>query len=337
MKKLIILILSIGVLSCTTKSQDFVKVSGKITNAKNLKLTILGTHNYKKEIILNKDGSFKDTLHVKKGFYAINDGNNQTYLYLKKGVDLKITLDANKFMETIAFKGKGAGTNNYMAKKILFEKNENLDNLKKFFLLNKEDFNTKIKKLKDNYTKFLSEAKNLDSSFIKNEKKSNNHIIAFLNKNYASQHLKYTQLSKGKMSPTFNYENFKGGKTSLTSLKGKYVFLDIWATWCSPCKKQIPFLKKIEEEYKGKNITFVSISIDKQKNKDEWKKMIVNRHLGGIQLISDNDWNSAFIKNYQIMGIPRFILIDPKGNIVEADAPRPSQSELKTLFTSLGI
>jgi thiol-disulfide isomerase/thioredoxin len=71
-------------------------------------------------------------------------------------------------------------------------------------------------------------------------------------------------LISGKPSPVFDYENHKGGKTSLESLKGSYVYVDVWATWCGPCRQEIPLLK-VEQQFEGKNIKFVSISVDTQK------------------------------------------------------------------------
>lgn len=146
------------------------------------------------------------------------------------------------------------------------------------------------------------------------------------------------QLNPGSPSPKFvNYENYKGGSTSLDDLKGKYVYIDIWATWCVPCIREFPFMKKIEEQYRNKNIHFVSISTDKQSHKDKWKKMIEEREMGGIQLITDNDFNASFIKKYKVGSIPQFMLIDPEGNIVQASAPRPSSKKLIDLFNELGI
>lgn len=142
----------------------------------------------------------------------------------------------------------------------------------------------------------------------------------------------------GKPSPKFvDYENNAGGKTSLDDLKGKYIYIDVWATWCAPCRKEIPFLKEVEKAYHGKNIEFLSISIDKQKDHAKWKKMIADQALGGIQLLADKDWNSQFVQDYLIQGIPHFILLDPNGNIVTPNAPRPSQKELITLFDELKI
>lgn len=142
-------------------------------------------------------------------------------------------------------------------------------------------------------------------------------------------------ITPGNPSPTFNYENHKGGTTDLSSLKGKYVYIDVWATWCGPCLREIPALQKIEEEYRGKNIQFVSISIDEPKDYDKWKTMVSQKNLGGIQLMADNNWKSKFVEDYAIFGIPRFILIDAEGKIVSADAPRPSDPMLRKTLDGL--
>lgn len=144
-------------------------------------------------------------------------------------------------------------------------------------------------------------------------------------------------IATGLPSPTFDYENVNGGKTSLESLKGKFVYIDVWATWCGPCIAEIPALKEVEKEYHGKNIEFVSISIDERKDFEKWKKMVAVKELKGIQLIADNAWESDFVKKYAIDGIPRFILIDTEGKIVSADAPRPSDAKLKELLTEVGL
>ncbi len=149
---------------------------------------------------------------------------------------------------------------------------------------------------------------------------------------------KLTGLSKGKPSPTFtDYKNHAGGTMSSEDLKGKYTYIDVWATWCGPCIREIPSLKKVEEQYHNKNIQFVSVSIDKEKDFETWKTMVNDKELGGIQLFADNDWNSKFVKDYEIQGIPRFILIDPNGNIVDSNAPRPSDPNLINLFKELKI
>ncbi|WP_434035691.1 TlpA family protein disulfide reductase [Formosa sp. 4Alg 33] len=146
------------------------------------------------------------------------------------------------------------------------------------------------------------------------------------------------KLSKGQPSPVFTaYENYAGGTTSLSDFKGKYVYIDVWATWCGPCLAEVPALKKVEKQYHNKNIEFVSISIDVENKYDAWKKMVTDKALSGVQLLADKNWKSDFVAAYEINGIPRFILIDPSGNIVSANASRPSDSKLIELFKELGI
>ncbi|AUC21827.1 hypothetical protein BTO15_06795 [Polaribacter sejongensis] len=158
------------------------------------------------------------------------------------------------------------------------------------------------------------------------------------NKTITTAYNKLKALAKGSISPKFvDYENNAGGTTSLDDLKGKYLYLDIWATWCGPCIAEIPSLKKLEKEYHGKNIEFISISIDKTKDHEKWKKMIVDKELKGIQLFADNNWESKFVEEYMIKGIPRFILIDPQGNIVNANAPRPSDEKLVETLQSFEL
>jgi len=149
---------------------------------------------------------------------------------------------------------------------------------------------------------------------------------------------KLIKLSKGQPSPKFvNYENYNGSKTSLDDLKGKYVYIDVWATWCGPCIREIPSLKEVEKNYHEKNIAFVSLSIDAKNDHDKWIEMIKEKELSGIQIFADNNGRSQFITDYGIQGIPRFLLIDPEGNIVNSNAPRPSSSELIELFNELEI
>jgi|TARA_B110000503_G_scaffold140328_1_gene230910 thiol-disulfide isomerase/thioredoxin len=146
---------------------------------------------------------------------------------------------------------------------------------------------------------------------------------------------KVKKLSKGAPAPKFNYTNYAGGSLSMEDLLGKYIYFDIWATWCGPCIQEIPYLKEIEKNYHGSNIQFVSVSIDPIEDLDKWKKFVAEKALGGIQLYADGDWSASIITDYAIEGIPRFILVDPNGNIVTADAPRPSNPQLTALLDVL--
>jgi thiol-disulfide isomerase/thioredoxin len=138
----------------------------------------------------------------------------------------------------------------------------------------------------------------------------------------------------GKPSPKFEYPDINGKQVKLENLKGKLVYVDVWATWCGPCIKEIPSLKKLEADYHGQAVEFVSISIDVKKDFEKWQNMVKEKDLKGIQLFADNDWKSTFVKSYAIDGIPRFILIDKAGNILNADAPRPSDGEIRELINA---
>jgi thiol-disulfide isomerase/thioredoxin len=148
----------------------------------------------------------------------------------------------------------------------------------------------------------------------------------------------YTNLkliAPGSSSPDFTYPGTDGKTLTLSSLKGKYVYIDVWATWCGPCRGEIPSLKQVENKYKNMNITFVGLSIDKKTDTDKWKKFVLDNDLEGKQIIADNEWSSDFTKKYNVTSIPRFILIDPNGNIVSSNADRPSNPALQALLDKL--
>ena len=121
-----------------------------------------------------------------------------------------------------------------------------------------------------------------------------------------------------------------GKQVSLSDFKGKVVLIDVWATWCAPCRGEIPYLKKLEEEMKGMDVVFLGVSVDEARNKQKWLDFIEQEKLGSIQVFASG-W-SKITKDYKINGIPRFIVIDRKGNVVSFDAPRPSNPALKKML-----
>ena len=334
MKLIITLLLAITVTSCGKEQiKDYVNIKGTITNQNNEIFTILGK-DFKKEIKINEDGTYQDTLKVIDGFHGFNDGPAQGFFYLKNGYDFEMNFDANDFPNSIYFNGNGAGTNKYLQEKVAYIKENQLENAKIYFAMDKPEFDESMAQISENLSDLLENADDLDPEVYKMEKANNLKLSEYYNSNYANEQGKLAGLKKGDPSPKFNYPNTKGVKISLDDLKGKYVYVDVWATWCGPCKQQIPFLKELHEEYSDKNIAIVSLSIDKVSNKDKWLKMVADQELTGIQIMADNN---DFAMAYNISGIPRFILIDPEGNIVDSNAPRPSDPRLKQLFNSLNL
>lgn len=130
----------------------------------------------------------------------------------------------------------------------------------------------------------------------------------------------------GKPAYDFTLPDTKGKMVSMKDFKGKVVLIDVWATWCGPCKAQFPFLKEVEESYHGNDdIVFVGISLDNEKDKQKWLNMIKDKELSGIQLL--DNVGKSFARKYLINAIPRFLLIDKKGNWVEVRCPLPENKE----------
>ena len=337
MKKIICL-LTIALLTASVKvaaQKNCMTLSGKITN-KNSDSLMVASRNYIKKIKVDKDGVFTDTLNIARGYYNLSDGKESTTVFLKNEFNLKMTLNAKEFDETISYSGIGAAENNYLAKIALLQEEVLNDNA--MYSLPKVDFEKKISAINQKTKLQLYKAKDIDAAFATEQTKDINNLTAYLSDGYDEKKYIIQVLARGKTSPKFvNFENNTGGTTSLDDLKGKYVYIDIWATWCGPCKAEIPFLKELEKQYHEKNIAFVSISADNSKAHDTWKKMILEKNLSGIQLFSHASFDSSFLKEYKINAIPRFILLDPNGNIIAADAPRPSDKKLIDLFNELKI
>ncbi len=458
MKNLFLFFIAIALFSCKNETPpvDYALVSGKITNSESKELSISNSEQkVNKTVTIEKDGIFRDTLkNVIEGLYIFYDGENYNRFYLKPGDDLKITYDANDFVNSLKYEGKGSEISKYQLTKGN-KVREMLGTGPDSYLLDEAAYKEKTKKLKTDLLALLSSSKGIPANFKNNEEKELNYQYLYDITRYESYHSYYAKqpdfkvsetfldelksvdynnesdyknlksyrnlvmfhyrdlaekqaqkdssdesvnfikfagdipseyikndlltkvsgeitysndmeafynefmkackdeelktkltntynklktVSPGKQSPKFvDYENYKGGKTSLDDLKGKYVYIDVWATWCGPCKYEIPYLIELDKKYEGKNITFLSISIDKAKDHDKWKKMIEEKGMGGVQLFADNDWKSKFVQDYMIRGIPHFILIDPEGKIVKYSAPRPSDKKLTDLFDELKI
>ena len=345
MKKTLIFVAALALFACKEEApKDYVTFSGKITN-KNSDSLVVRARDYSKTIQVNNDGTFSDTLKVDAGIYNLFDGAESTSIFLKNGFEIDMTIDTKMFDETVKYTGTGAEHSNFLAEKSLKEEQLiDVESLSK--IADMETLVAKLDGIKTELSTFYNSNKAIDSSITNDASKNLEPMLKSLKSYIGSAIALKNEFPKGTPSPTFSdYENYDGTTTSLSDLAGKYVYIDVWATWCGPCKAEIPFLKEIEKEYHGKDIQFVSLSIDDDRShggswdkaREDWKAMIADKELGGIQLFAPKGWQTEFIQDYKINGIPRFILIDPAGNVVSPDAPRPSSDELKALFTELNI
>ncbi|MGE7777553.1 TlpA family protein disulfide reductase [Chitinophaga sp. NPDC101104] len=169
--------------------------------------------------------------------------------------------------------------------------------------------------------------------FQESDKKYGQYIVTAdqkLRRTAITEKLAKAAAKSGAPAINFSYPDVTGKMTSLSDFKGKVVLVDVWATWCGPCKAELPALKQLEQELHGPDIVFMGVSVDVEKDKQKWLDFVKTENLKGVQLFASG-W-SEIAKYYEIKGIPRFMVFDKQGNIVSTDAPRPSSPELKLLL-----
>ena len=123
-------------------------------------------------------------------------------------------------------------------------------------------------------------------------------------------------ISIGMMAPAFVQNDTLGNPVSLSSFKGKYVLLDFWASWCSPCRRENPNLIKVFNAYKDKGFTILSISLDRPGDKDKWISAIRNDGLPWTNISDLQYWSNTVANRYKVDAIPQNFLIDPSGKII---------------------
>lgn len=138
---------------------------------------------------------------------------------------------------------------------------------------------------------------------------------------------KYDLIMPGMSAPELNMKNRAGEAVKISDFKGKFVVIDVWATWCGPCIKESPYFEKLAGKYKGnENIKFVAISIDSDLK--AWEKYLAKHEKLSEQFVC----NRTEFEKYILQGVPRFMIIGKKGEIIDVFAPTPSNPKLEEMI-----
>jgi len=123
----------------------------------------------------------------------------------------------------------------------------------------------------------------------------------------------------------FEFHDAGGKLYHLADFRGKLLFIDFWASWCAPCKVQMPYVRDLEKHYAGKDIVFAKVSLDA--SEPAWLKGIKDENLEGIVLHAKDNFKNPFPVAYGINSIPRFMLIDSEGKIISDNLPKPQNTK----------
>jgi len=140
---------------------------------------------------------------------------------------------------------------------------------------------------------------------------------------------KYASITKGSVAANFEGTTPGGEKRQLSDFNGKVVLLDIWFLGCAPCKSEMPYMKKLEEELHSDELVFITLSLDQKNDVEKWKAYVKEHQLSGVQLNSPQGFKASVVKDYMLRGVPRYIIIDKEGRIHNAFSRRPSDPKLK--------
>ncbi len=351
MKKafLFVTLVSLGLVACSSKPKS-TEIKGKLTNSTSDKIYLeeltTAAVVMKDSAVVNKKGEFTMYYNVSTvGFYRLKvDNSNYVILILDSLDRVEVTGDATKMADT--YKVKGSKNSEQLCElNIQLRKNYiKADSLQKVFKDNQsspkrdsigsileKQYNIIIegeaKFVKDFIAKYPTSFANLAAI----ERLSPEKDVEYYKKLDENLYAKYpksayvqafhtrveqmkTQLVSGVLAPEITLNNPEGKPVSLSSLRGKYVLIDFWASWCRPCRAENPNVVKLFNQYHDKGFEVFSVSLDKEKG--AWVKAIADDKLTWTHVSDLGFWNSSVVKPYGVQSIPLTFLLDKEGKII---------------------
>jgi peroxiredoxin len=345
MSRLIISFIIISLLSCENKKSGEAVITGKLKNGAHAKIFF---EHITSEGDIPVDSTFADangnfTLkNTTTGldYYILRTGNeNVAYLILKGGENISFSGDTKNLEQSYNVEGSPdtklllelkrheqhlSDSMNSLYTAIRaenpFEKDSAGAALQRQYDSLLRDFATRL--IRNNFTsivslsasQYLDKQKDFDlfiqlNDSLKKELGENKYLEVF-----SKQVEDMKKLPAGTLAPEIRLPSPEGKEFALSSLKGKVVVIDFWASWCGPCRKEMPEMVSLYRDFKSKGVEIFGVSLDD--NVDAWKTAIAHDGITWIQVSDLKKWDSKAAADYGINEIPQTILLDTKGKIV---------------------
>jgi peroxiredoxin len=295
--------------------------------------------------VVSQSGEFSITQEIAHAdFYKLEfDKNNFIMMVLKPGETVEIKTDAKDFLKQLQIRGSEETMHIFANQRIIDEtkfKQDSISNLSYQFMADpkfdsitkvfKSEFdkieNAKIKSLQ-NF--MLTHTTSLANLFLPEAFPIDNNIHSYIMldtalfakypdnfyvNNLHSQIAAARKTIIGSLAPDFTLPDTSGLNVTLSSLRGKIVLIDFWASWCGPCMKEMPNVIKLYADFRSKGFEIMGVSLDK--SRPSWLNAIKTKNLSWIQVSDVKYWQSMVVPLYNVSAIPYTVLIDKDGKII---------------------